>query len=78
MISSNSSISNDTANITSDYYNMTEYNDVEDSSLDNNLTNDSCHRSRLESSVGGNSIGHIPLRVWLTVSWILSMIILGS
>ena len=46
-------------------------------SLDDDVINDTCHSSRLESSVGGNSIGHIPFRVWITVCWILSMMILG-
>ena len=46
-------------------------------SLDNNSTNDSCHSSRLESSVGKNSVKRIPARVWLTVSWILVMLTIG-
>ena len=62
-----------------DYYSGDDMmnNDNGSFSLDNNLVNDTCHSSRLESSVGGNSIGHIPARVWLTVCWILTMIILG-
>ncbi|XP_065901214.1 uncharacterized protein [Dysidea avara] len=46
-------------------------------SLDNNLTNDTCHYSRLESSVGRNSIGRIPFRVWLTVSMIMIIMVIG-
>ena len=46
-------------------------------SLDNNSTNDSCHSSRLESSVNNNSVKRIPARVWLTVSWILFMLTIG-
>ena len=46
-------------------------------SLENNSTNDSCHSSRLESSVGKNSVKPIPARVWLTVSWILVMLTIG-
>ncbi|XP_065901217.1 uncharacterized protein [Dysidea avara] len=46
-------------------------------SLVNNLTNNSCRDSHLESSVGINSIGRIPWRVWLTISWILGMITIG-
>ena len=45
--------------------------------LDNNLTNDTCHYSRLESSVGRNSIGRIPFRVWLTVSVIMIVMVIG-
>ena len=69
---------NSTENVTDYYYyddNMVD--DNEGFSLADNLTNDTCHTSRLESSVGGSSIGHIPVRVWLTVCWILIMIILG-
>lgn len=47
------------------------------SSLDNNSTNNSCHSSRLGSSVGKNSVKRIPARVWLTVSWILAMLTIG-
>jgi len=46
-------------------------------SLDNNLTNDTCHYSRLESSVGRNTIGHIPFRVWLTISVIMIIMVIG-
>ena len=46
-------------------------------SLDNNLTNNSCHSSRLGSTVGKNSVKRIPARVWLTVSWILAMMTIG-
>ena len=48
-------------------------------SLANNLTNDndSCRDSHLTSSARINSINHIPLRVWLTVSWILGMVTVG-
>ena len=46
-------------------------------SLVNNLTNNSCRDSHLASSVGINSIGRIPWRVWLTISWILGMITIG-
>lgn len=75
---SNSSIYNTTAaNITNDNYDdIVEYSGIEDDLLDNNITNDTCHSSRLDS-VGGDSIGHIPLRVWLTVCWILTMIVIG-
>ena len=44
---------------------------------DNNRTNDSCHSSRLASSVGKNSVKRIPARVWLTVTWILSISTIG-
>ena len=50
---------------------------VTEVSLVNNLTNDSCRESHLASFVGKNSIGRIPWRVWLTVSWILSMTTIG-
>ena len=63
-------------NVTNDDYDYYS-GDISDIPLDNNITNDTCHSSRLESSVGGNSIGHIPLRVWLTVCWILGMMIVG-
>ena len=53
-----------------------EYSGMGSGSVDH-VINDTCHSSRLESSVGGNSIGHIPFRVWVTVCWILSMMILG-
>ena len=46
-------------------------------SSDNNLTNNSCHSSRLGSTVGKNSIKRIPARVWLTLSWILAMMTIG-
>lgn len=45
--------------------------------LDNNSTNNSCQSSRLGSTVGKNSITRIPARVWLTVSWILTMCTIG-
>jgi len=48
-----------------------------DISLDNNSTNSSCQSSRLGSTVGKNSIKRIPARVWLTVSWILTMCTIG-
>ena len=72
-------ISNNTNSTNDDDYSGNDMiNDDNGSfSLNNNLTNDTCHSSRLESSVGGNSIGHIPARVWLTVCWILIMLILG-
>ena len=79
-ISNNSTtLVNNTNSTNDDYYSGNDMiNDDNGSfSLNNNLTNDTCHSSRLESSVGGNSIGHIPARVWLTVCWILIMIILG-
>jgi len=46
-------------------------------SLDDNLTNDTCHYSHSELSVGRNSIGHIPFRVWLTVSIIIMIMVIG-
>ena len=46
-------------------------------SVDNNLTNKSCHNSRLGSTVGKNSVKRIPARVWLTVSLILTMMTIG-
>ena len=46
-------------------------------SLDDDQTNDTCHYSRLESSVGRNSIGRIPFRVWLTVSMIMIVMVIG-
>ena len=55
-------------------YSMEYYGNA---SLDNNSTNDSCHSSRLESSVGNNSVKRIPARVWLTLSWILAMLTIG-
>ena len=55
-------------------YSMEYYGNA---SLDNNSTNDSCHSSRLESSVGKNSVKRIPARVWLTLSWILAMLTIG-
>ena len=69
---------NTTDNATDYYYDDDDMmDDIGDISLDDNVTNDTCHNSRLDSSVGGNSIGHIPLKVWLTVCWLLIMIILG-
>ena len=62
---------NDSGNI----LNFVEY--YGNASLDNNSTNDSCHNSHLESSVGKNSVKRIPARVWLTVSWILAMLTIG-
>ena len=61
-------------------FNNSILNSVEyygNASLNNNSTNDSCHSSRLESSVGKNSVKRIPARVWLTVSWILVMLTIG-
>ena len=49
----------------------------EDVSLDNNSTKDSRHYSNLGSLVGKNSVKRIPARVWLTVSWILTMCSIG-
>ena len=48
-----------------------------DNSLDNNSTNDSCHNSHLGSLVGENSVKRIPARVWLTISWIVTMCSIG-
>ena len=45
--------------------------------LDNNSTNDSCHNSHLGSLVGKNSVKRIPARVWLTISWIVTMCSIG-
>ena len=45
--------------------------------LDNNSTKDSCHNSNLGSLVGKNSVKRIPARVWLTISWILTMCSIG-
>jgi len=55
---------------------MMEYNSS-GMSLDDDQTNDTCHYSRLESSVGRNSIGRIPFRVWLTVSMIMIVMVIG-
>ena len=49
----------------------------EDVSLDNNSTKDNCHDSNLGSLFGKNSVKRIPVRVWLTVSWILTMCSIG-
>ena len=72
---------NNTNTTENDYYYDDDDGVVDDMggsvSLDDILTNDTCHSSRLESSTGANSIGHIPARVWLTVSWIMIMITLG-
>ena len=78
-INNNSSILVNNTNSTDDYYYDNDMVDDNNGSfsLDDNLANDTCHTSRLDSSVGGNSIGHISLRVWLTICWILIMIILG-
>ena len=46
-------------------------------SLDNNSTNESCHNSHLGSVVGENSVKRIPARVWLTISWIVTMCSIG-
>lgn len=46
-------------------------------SFENNSTNESCHNSHLGSVVGKNSIKRIPTRVWLTISWILTMSSIG-
>lgn len=48
-----------------------------DISMDNNSTNDSCHNSNLGSLVGKNSVKRIPARVWLTISWIVTMCSIG-
>ena len=78
-IANSTVLANNTNTTDNDYY----YDDgiIDDMggsvSLDDILTNDTCHNSRLEPSTGANSIGHIPARVWLTVTWILIMIILG-
>lgn len=74
--SSQSNLTNN-SNSSALVYNVTRNVTYYDYTEDNNLTNDTCHSSHLESSVGGNSIGHIPLRVWLTVCWILSMMIVS-
>ena len=61
-------------------FNNSILNSVEyygNASLENNSTNDNCHSSRLESSVGKNSVKRISARVWLTVSWILVMLTIG-
>ena len=49
----------------------------EDVSLDNNSTKDNCRDSNLGSLVGKNSVKRIPARVWLTISWILTMCSIG-
>ena len=59
----------------SNILNFVEY--YGNASLDNNSTDDSCHSSPLESSVGKNSVKRIPARVWLTVLWILAMLTIG-
>lgn len=52
-------------------------NSAEFNSLDNNSTNNSCHSSHLGSLVGENSVKRIPARVWLTISWIVTMCSIG-
>ena len=43
----------------------------------NNSTNESCRSSHLGSVVGENSVKRIPARVWLTISWIVTMCSIG-
>ena len=65
----------DSQNFNSDVLNSMEY--YGNASLDNNSSNDSCHSSRLGSTVSKNSVKRIPARVWLTLSWILAMLTIG-
>ena len=55
--------------------NSVEY--LGDNSLVNNSTNNSCHSSRLGTLVGKNSVKRLPARVWLTISWIITMCSIG-
>ena len=74
---SDTSINNSSFLANSSNYNNDTVDYSGSGSVDDEVNNDTCHTSQLDSSVGGNSIGHIPFRVWLTVCWILSMMILG-
>lgn len=56
---------------------LSDVESYDDNSLDDNSTSDGCHTSNLESSVGKNSVKRIPARVWLTVSWIVTMCSIG-
>ena len=61
----------------SKYRSQSILNSVEFNSFNNNSTNESCHNSHLGSVVGENSVKRIPARVWLTISWIVTMCSIG-
>ena len=68
--------SQNSINLDGEVFNFVEY--YGNSSVDNdNLTDNNCHSSYLGSVVGKNSVKRIPARVWLTLSWILTMSSIG-